>query len=253
MLIVRTKKPPFTVPAPKIAKAVWNHMQPTLINPPAPEPEITEKDNEPAEPQPEPLPDGLPPELRTAYLNSRMKRAPEQQSAFNKPMAISNIPSLVGVIPDPTPAIDTIPLPSDFDIEPDAGEDFFSQAPIFSDVTFDDDHNDSTPSAQPNAISEYLDTLGQNYKTQDEIIITDKHAIATHTDPDFWVCDTDYWFATGKQITSPIASLIKIANEQNLIPILYLGADNIMDLDTLRGTWQSMGITIITDPTQIPQ
>lgn len=253
-LIIRTKKPLVTIPVPKPVKKIWANMQPTLINPPAPDTPEEKKSNTTSAPQQDALPDELPSELRTAYIRARMNITPEQRSAFNQP--ISQIPQPISNMATPIieSELDDIPLPSDFDIEPTTPDsDFltpdFTQmpAPTFTDITFDDTP-DNTPS---NPISEYLDSTGKQYEIIDDIIITDKHAIASHTDEDFWVCDDEFWFATGKQIESPIARVTKIATERKLIPTLYMGAENIMDIDTLCKTWESMGIQIIKSPDEI--
>lgn len=245
-LIIRTKKPLFSIPIPAFIKGIWDHMQPTLINPPQSD---TEKDEEKSttadKSESDTLPDELPSELRTAYIRARMNITPEQRSAFNQP--IIQTPELIPqVATSPAPEISEIPLPSDFDIAPTNGDDY--SAPTFTDITFD------TP-AKPddNPISDYLNSMGKEFEIIDDVIITDKHAIATHTDNDFWVCDDEFWFATGKQITSPIKHLIDIAHEKKVTPILYLGAENIMDLDTMQEKWATMGITIITTPDQIPE
>lgn len=253
-LIVRTKKPLFTVPVPSFIKKIWNRMQPTLIDPPQSDAEkAPEKSDTSDKSDADTLPDELPSELRTAYIRARMNITPEQRSAFNQPI-ISTPDTPTPVASAPAPEISDIPLPSDFELEPVATPDYATDdltqfsAPTFTDITFDDANT-----SEPNPISDYLDSTGKEFKFLDDIIITDKHAIATHNDNDFWVCDDENWFATGKQIASPIKKLIQIAGERKLSPILYLGTDNIMDIDTLREKWESMGITIITTPTDIPE
>lgn len=256
-LIVRTKKPLITVPVPSPIKKVWTKMQPTLIEKPTPEQTQEEKKSEEKNDTcVPPLPEELPSELRTAYIRTRMNITPEQRSAFNQPIQqTQNTPTPTVEIPESE--ISEIPLPTDFDIDPTDNNDFempdFTQmsAPTFSEITFDD-----TPTENPkqkNPISEHLNTIGKQFEIIDDIIITDKQAIATHTDDDFWVCDEDFWFATGKQIDSPVKQAITIASERGLTPILYLGADNIMEIDTMCKKWESMGIKIIKSPDEIPE
>lgn len=257
-LIIRTKKPLVTVPVPTPIKKVWTKMQPTLINPPTPAPAPDEeKKSEQAESTVDTLPDELPSELRTAYIRARMNITPDQRSAFNQPTT-PPLPDIATTHTNEAPIeseLDEIPLPSDFDVAPFESSEFempdFTQmsAPTFSEITFGD-----TPPPETkfqNAVTEHLDTIGQEYETQDNIIITDKFAIASHTDPDFWVCDNESWFATGKQIPSPIISVTRIASEHGLIPVLYLGTDNIMDLDNMCQKWASDGIKIITSPDEL--
>lgn len=251
-LIIRTKKPLITIPVPKPVKQVWSHMQPTLINQPAPDTQTETKTDKNSESTPDALPAELPSELRTAYIRARMNITPDQRSAFNQPI-VHNAPENTNPNPEiPESDLEEIPLPTDFDIEPINDPEFempdFTQmsAPTFSDITFNDTTTNNT--APENPIIEHLNAHGQKFEIIDDIIVTEKHAIASHIDTDFWVCDTESWFATGKQIPSPIAMVTKIAHERNLSPILYLGAENIMDIETLTKTWETMGITIIKTP-----
>ncbi len=255
-LIVRTKKPLFTIPVPEIIKKIWSRMQPTLIDPPADKDQESDTTSKESSSDSSPLPDELPSELRTAYIRARMNITPDQRSAFNMPTA-PYAPDISQPEITPTkPELDEIPLPSDFDITPTESDSNLSisdfaemSTPTFTDITFGD-----TPNTTPtNPISEHLDSIGKKYEIIDDIIITDKHAIASHTDDDFWVCDDEFWFATGKQIESPISKLTKIATEQDLSPVLYLGADNIMNIDTLCKKWESMGIKIIKSPSEISE
>ena len=252
-LIIRTKKPLFTIPVPGFTKKIWSRMQPTLINPPTPEaPKEEEKKEEAPTPPQDDLPAELPSELRTAYIRTRMRITPEQRSAFNQPTITTQEPTQP-LISIPEPEIEDIPLPTDFDLGPIGGTDFSADnfvnmsAPTFTDITFEDE---STPSAP---ISEHLKANNIAFETIDDIIVTDKHAIASHTDSDFWVCDDDYWFATGKQKDSPIKQVSKIASERNLRPVLFLGSENILNIDTLLKTWESAGITVITTPDELPK
>ena len=227
-------------------------MQPTLINPPTTE-QTEEKKSDDKNSDSDELPPEIPSELRTAYIRARLNITPEQRSAFNQPCNTPGPENIITATETETP--DEIPLPSDFDIdiEPEA-ENYidtdFSQmkVPTFSDINFD-----SVPTAPDttNELTQYLDNKSIEYKIEDDLIITDKHTIASHTDSDFWICDDDNWFATGKQCPSPIPKLLKIASENKTKPIMYLGATNIMDLDTIRQKWESMGITVITSPDEI--
>ena len=255
-IIIRTKKPLFSIPAPEFAKKIWARMQPTLTNPPSSESPDAAPEKESDTPKTDALPDELPSELRTAYIRARMNITPEQRSAFNQPThphTPNNIQSDTTPI---EPELDEIPLPTDFDIPaPESDSDFsapdFTEmpTPTFTDITFDD--KIEVPTSNP--VTEHLDTIGEQYETIDDVIITKTHAIASHTDDDFWVCDDEQWFASGKQKQSPISKLLNVATARDLTPVLYLGADNIMDLDTMCKTWESMGIKIIKSPTEISE
>lgn len=155
---------------------------------------------------------------------------------------------------------DILPLPADFDIPLDempGFEDETIKAPVFTTISFDDDKAPITPPISDisnefeNKMTEYLYNIGTDYKTIDDIIITDKYAIISHTDPDFWVIDDDNWFATGKSRPSPIAQIKSIASERGLTPVIYLGTENILDIETLIPQWESDGIIVITTPSDL--
>ncbi len=256
-LIIRTKNPLFTIPVPGFIKTIWSHMQPTLINPPATEQSDENKSKEQKSDYDD-LPSELPSELRTAYLRARMNITPEQRSSFNQPAQSNTNTPTFDTTESNTP--DEIPLPTDFDVPPTSNENInlsdtdFSQisAPTFSDISFETS-NITTETNHENLLTKYLDKKEIKYKTKNDIIITEKNAIASHTDTDFWICDNDNWFATGKQRPSPIKELLEISTSKKLQPLLYLGSTNIMDLETICQTWESMGITIITTPDEIPE
>ena len=118
-----------------------------------------------------------------------------------------------------------MPVPDTFDAAPSASDDL--GAPVFRDVDFgeedeDDDEEDFSP-----------------------IEITEKNGkrIATYVfdDTDFWVTDNDHWFATGKQIESPIRLLLDADADKR---VLVLESRNIMDLESLIPIWESKGIII---------
>ena len=60
--------------------------------------------------------------------------------------------------------------------------------------------------------------------------------------------DNENWFATGKTRPSPIDKIKSFASEHNLSPVIYLGEQNIMDIETLVPQWESDGIIVITEP-----
>ena len=140
---------------------------------------------------------------------------------------------------EPANTTDALPLPSDFDIQMDEA---FDEEPIsiptFSDITFGEDDEDDTEDNETSPESP-------------NITITKTHAIVTHSDPDFFVADDDNWFATGKILPSPIAAVQKAAQEHNVKPVIHLAQTNILDLETLIEKWESDGITVITDLSQL--
>lgn len=272
-IIVRTGAPLFTIPLPAFLKRA-PAAAPAATD--APEP----ADDAPAE---RPLPDGLPMELRAAYLRARSNAGREQISsvdtrsvdtASNIPPAIDTKSAIAEIIaPTTQPATpaqpDTatsdngaLPLPTDFDL----GDDFDDTdldsniadmaAPVFTEINFNDTPAAPTaPAPTPNAsITEYMhDHDIKIIATDGDILITDKLAIAVHDDPNFWVAEDENWFAAGSQKASPVLELIRAAEKHNVKPVLYMGATNIMDFDQMREKWTAAGITVITRPDELPE
>lgn len=267
-IIVRTGAPLFTIPLPAFLKRA-PAAAPAATDAPAP------ADDAPAE---RPLPDGLPMELRAAYLRARSNAGREQISsvdtrsvdtASNIPPAIDAKSAIAEIIAPTTQSVATaqqstttennaFPLPTDFDL----GDDFDDtnidsnitnmDAPVFTEINFDD-----APAATPTknaSITEYMhDHNIKIVSTDGDILITDKLAIAVHDDPNFWVAEDENWFATGKQKTSPVLELVRAAEKHNVKPVLYMGATNIMDFDQMREKWTAAGITVITRPDELPE
>lgn len=189
-----------------------------------------------------------------------------QPDEFNEP-----IPVMAQTAPSPIPlpestveSLSDFPLPTDFDI--DISTPTFSAIPSFTEINFDEptppaaintapvlpsDINGPHHSFNNDDLKQHLTSINQPFEEVDDIIITNSHAIATHSDKDFWVTDNENWFATGKVRPSPIAAVCGIAHDQKLKPAIYLSATNIMDLDTLIPQWESIGVTVITDLSQI--
>ncbi|MBQ7289781.1 MAG: hypothetical protein IJW84_02715 [Alphaproteobacteria bacterium] len=245
-LIVRTKQPLITIPLPKIKIPEF------LRSSPAPTPETVPESETPTlgpdeVDTPVELPDDMPAELRFAFIRARNNIGRIQTSAFNAPH-----PQLSHTQPDtPDTIADNLPLPTDFDIDIPA-PDVDPTIPTFTEINFDDEIID-TPTT-PNDNTELIQHLTQNNKefsTDEDIVITDTHAIITHADSDFWVTDTDNWFATGRTCPSPIIAVQNTAEKYNRTPAIYLASMNIMDIDKLIPQWQSAGITVITDLSEI--
>ncbi len=247
-LIIRTKKPLITIPIPKITVPAF--LKPTPAEPtPEPTPESETPTLGPDEvDMPAPLPDDMPAELRFAFIRARNNVGRIQTSAFN---ALTTTPPQIDT---PIVADDTsLPLPTDFDINiptPDES----NAIPTFTEINFDDGDTDQSPSASTpeytNDNSTLIQHLEQNnikFTTDENVVITDTHAIITHSDPDFWVTDTENWFAAGRTCPSPIVAIQNAATKHNRTPAIYLMSQNIMNLDKLVPEWESTGITVITD------
>lgn len=244
-LIIRTKKPLMTLPTLKIKLPKF------FIEPKQAAPQIiTEQKNDDTitnSPSEQKLPDELPPELYGTFLRARTTIG-------------HNIIIQPNSEPQSSPQTnsDILPLPTDFDIQLDDIPGF-DDTPNFSTPVFTDVNFNNTPpqnnSYDSNGINQdIIKHLNQNETTFtiiDDTIITDKYAIITHDDNDFWVTDNENWFATGKTRPSPIKSILKIAQEHNVTPVLYLASTNIMDLEQLIPEWQKNGIIIIRSADEI--
>ena len=246
ILIVRTKQPLITIPLPKIKIPEF------LKASPAPAPETVPESETPTlgpdeVDTPVELPDDMPAELRFAFIRARNNIGRIQTSAFNA------VPSQLSSNQPYTPEViaDALPLPTDFDIDTPT-PDVDTTIPTFTEINFDDEIID-TPTT-PNDNTELIQHLTQNntkFSTDENIVITDTHVIITHADSDFWVTDTDNWFATGRTCPSPIIAVQNAAEKYNRIPAIYLASMNIMNIDKLIPQWQSAGITVITDLSEI--
>ena len=283
-LIIRTKKPLVTIPTKHIKKFLAR-LQPVPVSATSStdttETDVAEKtDSDTPHVVDSDLPENIPAELRPAYIRMRSNLGRMQTSTFNS-LSSNPIPQIITTAdtsdttndnsapvsttdtPVQTDIIgDTMPLPSDFDLDIPDDTPIFSDIPTFTDITFgdgDDDANEpetttaaTTVTTPPVDIANYLTNAGIPFTTTDtDLIKTDKYIIASHTDPDFWVADAQNWFASGKIRPSPIQEIQAISATENLTPVLYLGSDNIMDLDQLIQTWEQDGILIIRTPSDL--
>ena len=211
---------------------------------------------------PNAIPETVPAEMRVAYARARDNVSRIPTSAFDLSNVTRTVTSVTKTeqVTNLQPLIEEsdIPIPTDFDI--DDVSSVVDNSPIFTDLNFDDDDTDTetdndvpqiddikTTTENNDAVIKHLDSLSVPYTTDGEVVITDKFAIVSHTDSDFWVADNESWFAAGKIRQSPIESVLSVATAHNVKPVLYLGADNIMDIDELRTQWETTGIRVITD------
>ena len=177
------------------------------------------------------LAENIPPEIRSAFIR-----------ATKHPLDIKiNLPDSESATDTDTTSDTLLPLPSDFDITLDTEQDD-TTVPTFTDFNFG-----NTTDTNTSDVIKYLNNTDTDYTIINDIIITDKHAIAVHDDADFWVCDNEQWFATGKSKPSPILAVKSAAEQNNVKPVLYLSETNIMDIDTLIPQWELDGISVITD------
>jgi hypothetical protein len=160
-----------------------------------------------------------------------------------------------------TESDEIMPLPSDFDISfddtPTTTDEVPAAFPVFKDLNFDtvsespapdtDTNTPDTHARNNDSVINFLKQQNKEFSIQDDVVITPPYAIITHSDTDFWVTDTDNWFATGKSIPSPIQAVKSVAEQQKLKPVLYLESQNILDLENLIPQWESDGIIVVTD------
>lgn len=262
-LIIRTKKPLITIRFPQIKIPAFLKALPQSADSPVTT-ETPTKSETPslgpdAENTPAELPPDLPDELRVAFIRARHKVGTSQTSIFNSIDKKSTIPTAA-----PQPEIsdtesDSLPIPLDFDLDIPDDIPAFTDTPTFTEINFDaPETTDETPLAfdspapdfdttvDNSEIINHLTTTGTDFTTRQELVITPTYVITTHSDPRFWVTDTDNWFASGAVRPSPIKRLKSISESENLTPVLYLAATNIMDLEKLQPDWESSGIRIIT-------
>ena len=184
------------------------------------------------------LPPDLPPELRIPFIRTKNNLSltgavsvynrqpiPKQQTATETQ--------------NPTPE-SSYPIPMDFDISDTITEND-TNIPQFTDLDF------GTPIANQhsNSVTKYFDAHNIEYEQYRDFIATEKYIIYPHSDTDFWIIDEDNWFASGKQIESPLPELKDLAKQNGLIPVLYLESTNIMNLDETIEQIESTGIHVI--------
>ena len=263
VVIARTKAPLFSIKVPeKVRNFLKNAFTQTPMDEPEPvaptiqepQPEIKAEEPKSATPEKDIIPEQVPSEMRVAYARAREHLSPTPVSAFDlghmtKAQASA---AVTETNTQAAPETEDIPIPTDFDI--DDANNFIDDVPQFTDINFDDD--DDTPieiedipsvSDTVEPVVKYMNSKSLPYTIDDDVVITDKFAIVSHTDDDFWVADDENWFAAGKTRKSPIANVKRIATTHNVQPVLYLATDNIMDIDDLRKTWESDGILVISD------
>ena len=273
IVIARNNAPLFNfkITIPEFIKTFFRNAfaQPPLDEPqPAPQPESEPEHETPIEtttesetaPQPEsePIPETVPAEMRIAYARARdhITRPPTSAYDLGNITKSPNNTHVAEPVAQPDVA-NEMPIPTDFDI--DDTQNIMSDVPVFTDLDFDDDDESSTETesvimngiqtatADNDLVIKYLTAQSVPYIVENDVVLTDAFAIVSHTDSDFWVADNESWFAAGKIRKSPIASVMEIATQHNLQPVLYLGANNIMDIDELRPQWEKSGIRVISD------
>ncbi|MBN1281751.1 MAG: hypothetical protein JW985_02155 [Alphaproteobacteria bacterium] len=198
------------------------------------------------------LPDRIPTELKGPFLRVRQKINFRPESTFDiKDINIKKDEPNLQHSQEPS-----LPLPDSFDFM--ATENFDdtnkSSVPVFKEINFSEFNNNVSGQTNIFHESELLKYLkGKNYEPvmDGNIVIAKNMAIAEHTDSDFWIADEESWFASGKQKISPVIEAIKAAEKHNALPAIYLGEKNIMDLKNRIEEWESRGVKIFNNLTDI--
>ena len=200
-----------------------------------------ESEKEPETKEPETTdsgyPDDIPPELRVPYMRAKNNMSlTGAVSAYNKQKA-APVSQPTGTSSE-TEA--SVPIPTDFDL---SDSELFNEStiPTFTDINFDEPEIEDLE----NTTTKYLTSKNIEYETYKQFVATEKYVIYEHSDKDFWIMDENVWFASGKQIDSPIHELIGLAQQNGLIPVLYLKSQNIMDIETAIEQFESKGVRVI--------
>ena len=207
-----------------------------------PEPE-SEKAPEPESEKKQEFPSELPPELRVPFMRARNNLSLNGAvSVYNK----TNSQPQQQPTQQNESVENVMPIPSDFDIG-DAFNEPNTAIPTFTDLNFDvpSDTPIATEKELENNTTKYLTQHGIEFETYKNMIAIQKYLIYEHNDDDFWVMDGDSWFASGKQIDSPVNELKQIAKQNEIIPVIYLHSKNIMDIDNTIANLESNGIRVI--------
>ena len=249
LIIYRKKTPIIEINTPEKIKNCIEKIKILFAKPekesaePSPAPE-TPQDEEEKKPEFE-RPDDMPPELYMPYLRAKQNRPIiDSVSSFNKSQQ-----SIKPLVPE-TNETESFPIPSDFDIDDESSDDTnydFStdDIPTFKDLDFDMPISTPEPKRKKSSAEKYFEQHNIEYETYKEFVATEKYVIYDHNDGEFWVMDDEKWFASKKQIDSPIPELISLAKQNDLIPVLYLESQNIMDLPGTTERFESMGVRVV--------
>lgn len=240
IIIYRRKQMIITIP---FIDKIFGYVSKLFPKKPQPEPpveETKEPENKLQEPVIPEYPADMPPELRIPYMRAKNHMSfIGTISVYNKPETKQMEPKNENESP--------IPIPTDFDIS-DSLDMETNDFPIFKDINFDDDDNDDAQEEETtldNNTTKYFTTKNIDFETYKQFVATEKYVIYEHNDGDFWIMDEDTWFASGKQIDSPIEELIELAKQNGLIPVLYLQSQNIMDIEETTNNLESKGVRVI--------
>jgi len=238
-VVRRTKEPLIKIP---VFDKVCNYTKNLVLKPtPIKVEEKPQEEKKPEEPAFE-YPTDLPHEMRAQFKQAKEQAIlsrdlkPEQYAAKAK-------------VDIPEPQAESFPIPTDFDLGDNVIEE--ASVPTFKEINFDEPEKPveaNENSEFNNAMTKYLKENKIEFETYEDFIITQNHLIYVHNDPDFWVFDEESWFASGKQIDSPISIMLEMTKNENLVPVIYFETTNIMDFEGTVKKLTDQGITVITNP-----
>lgn len=266
-IIVRKKKPLITLPVPDIKKlSVFNKTKVPDV--------VKEEEKEVEESKEKEFPKDLPIEMRPVFLRAQQNLLLLQQSVGG-----DTLNSLSENTEQLSDVVDTLPVPTDFDVGFDDDIDEFDEeqgfgmpvfgdaVPVFKDLSedlsFGSGHEKSEKDADDkikidgivgsesdglrdnSQLIKYLSEKNCLFNIEEGVLVTENKAIVVHSDTDFWVADTENWFASGKICESPIVLVKRVAKKYNLSPVLYLQAKNILDIDNLAVQWKNDGVDVV--------
>ena len=240
-VIYRTKKPIIQIPLiDKISEYIKSKLE---KNAPAAEP-VAEEENKEETITPEfEYPSDMPREMRAVF-----KRTKERMTLLGKTGTTTVYQPKQQDTKTNEPENKSFPIPTDFDIGDSLNTESGENIPTFTEINFDEP---SKPSEPDNTMIKYLKDNNIDFEIHNDFILTNKHLIYVHSDPDFWITDEDNWFAAGKQIDSPVPTMLETTKDENITPVIYFESTNIMDFEGTVETLKSQGITVITKPDEL--
>ena len=211
----------------------------------------TESESEPEPEQTKLYPDDLPAELRVPFMRAKQNQSLNGAvSVYNQKQQPTNQQTEQSKPESPeTP----MPIPTDFDMGDSFDTTSDSSVPMFKDINFDTafDTPIATEKELENNTTKYLTEHNIEFETYRNFVATEKYLIYEHNDPDFWVMDGDSWFESGKQTDSPTTELIELAKQNDIKPVIYLATQNIMDIDGTIANFESTGIKVVKDLSEL--
>lgn len=238
-VIYRTKEPIIKIP---LIDKISEYIKSKFAKP-EPEP-VAEEENQTSETKPEfEYPSDMPREMRALF-----KRTKERMILSGKTGLTTIYQSKQNNTTPAEPENKSFPIPTDFDISDSLNDETDDNIPTFKEINFDEP---TKPSEPDNAMIKYLHDKNIDFDVYKDFIITNKYLIYVHNDPDFWIIDDDNWFAAGKQIESPVATMLEMIKDEPITPVIYFESTNVLDFDGTVETLRNHGITVITAPTEL--